>query len=170
MGGMERPAARASDTTDIGGPAGGFPSTSWSLVRAATDPAGGWREPMGALLGRYWKPVYQFVRIRWRKSNEDAKDLTQEFFAFLLDGDDLRRAAPEHGTFRSYLKTALDHFLVDEHRKAGALKRGGGLGRVALDFSDLDPCLEDESEASPEAAFDREWVAACLREGVLRLE
>jgi RNA polymerase sigma-70 factor (ECF subfamily) len=159
------------DSTEIGGPNFAFPTTSWSVVRSAIDPASPERRTsLESLLKKYWKPVYRFVRARWRKSNEDAKDLTQGFFALLLEGQGLLRVAPEHGSLRSYLKTALAHFLVDEQRKEEALKRGGSFDRVPVDISTLDGAIADDGTASPEEAFDREWLSVCLGEAVRALQ
>lgn len=160
-----------SDSTQIGigGPA--FPSTSWSMVRAATNPDLPQRqERLQALLSTYWKPVYHFIRHRWRKSNEDAKDLTQGFFVLLLEGRYLERLIQEHGSLRGYLKAALHHFLVDDERRREALKRGGERGVVPLDLSEAEESVPDPRSDSPEAAFDREWIATCLSDGVRRLE
>jgi RNA polymerase sigma-70 factor (ECF subfamily) len=159
------------DSTEIGGPGSSFPSTAWTLIRGAADPSSPERRSkLESLLGAYWKPVYRYVRARWHKSNEDAKDLTQSFFAFLLAGGDLARAAPECGSFRAYLKAALSHFLVDEWRKEEALKRGGSAGRIAIDLSDLEETIADPEAASPDEAFDQEWVATCVAKAVHRLE
>src|SRR6185436_21073603 len=113
--GIVRSEIPVNDSTQIGGGDGAYPSTSWTLLRAAADRSSEeWRSRLGTLLQAYWKPVYQSIRARWRKSNEDAKDLTQGFFALLMESNDFARVTREHGTFRSYLKTALDHFLIDE--------------------------------------------------------
>ncbi len=159
------------DSTAIGGKGNAFPSTSWALVRAAADPdSPEARAKLGALLSLYWKPVYHYVRALWRKSNEDAKDLTQGFFARLLESGDLSRAAREHGSLRSYLKAALAHYLVDERRRDRALKRGAGAVRLPADVSDLEEDLPDPASATPEEIFDRAWISACFSEAVERLE
>jgi RNA polymerase sigma-70 factor (ECF subfamily) len=155
----------------MGGGDGAFPSTSWTLLRAAADRSSDeWQTRLGALLQAYWKPVYQSIRAGWRKSNEDAKDLTQGFFALLLEGNDLARVTREHGTFRSYLKAALDHFLIDEHRKAEALKRGGSFSRFSLDVSALEGAIADPGASAPAEAFDREWIATLMAEATRDLE
>jgi RNA polymerase sigma-70 factor (ECF subfamily) len=169
--GRERIPVSGGDSTEIGGGGGAFPTTSWTLLRAAADRSSEeWKNRLGSLLQAYWKPVYQCIRARWRKSNEDAKDLTQGFFALLMEGNDLARVTREHGTFRSYLKTALDHFLIDEQRKAEALKRGGTFDRVPLDVSALEGSIADPGSTSPEEAFDREWVATLMAEATRDLE
>jgi len=159
-------------STEMGGPVGaGFPSTSWSLVQAAQDrssPEG--RQKLEALLAAYWKPIYHHIRVCWKKSNEDTKDLTQAFMVLLLEGNYLEGRTPEHGTLRSYLRTALDHFLVDEHRKSEALKRGGGKQVIAIDAGGAQETLADLSEVPPAEIFDREWTSECIARSIEALQ
>ena len=163
--------ATLNDSTEIGGIGAAFPSTSWSLVRAATHPTSPQRqERLQSLLACYWKPVYHFIRRRWRKSNEDAKDLTQGFFVLLLEGQYLERLVQEHRSLRGYLKAALEHFLIDDERYREALKRGGSASKVSIDLSDIADTVADPQSDTPEGAFDREWIATCLSEAVRRLE
>ena len=159
-----------NDSTEIGGAAAAFPSTSWSMVRAAANSeVPERRDRLQSLLAAYWKPVYHCIRRRWRKSNEDAKDLTQGFFVLLLEGSTLERLGSLHGSLRGYLKAALDHYLVDEERRKEALKRGGGCTVVAIDLSSVEHAVSDPQSESPDGGFDREWIAACLSEGVRHL-
>ncbi len=82
--------------TSLGGPHRGFPATTWGMVRQLADSSGSQRrEGLEALCRRYWKPVYRYLRIGFAKSNDDAKDLTQAFFAWLLEGDVLERYRPD---------------------------------------------------------------------------
>jgi len=159
------------DTTEIGGQDRAFPQTSWTLIRNATGvgPSEA-KTRLGALLATYWKPVYHFIRVHWRKSNEDAKDLTQGFFSVLLEGGELSKAAQEHGTFRSYLKAMLGHFLVDEHRRSEALKRGGAAARISMELAEVDSFVADPETISPEAAFDRAWISTLMAQGMKDLE
>ncbi len=133
-----------------------FPATRWTLLRAAADATAS-RAPLDALAAAYWLPVYAHFRGKWRRSPEDAQDLTQEFFATLLDGDVLRRLAPEHGRFRSYVMAALDNFARNDHARASREKRGGDRLRVALDPGD-----EPSYDGDPEQIFLREWGRAVL--------
>src|SRR5262245_36652462 len=116
--------------------AGQFAPTRWSVVLAA-----GRGESIDAcaalekLCGTYWPPIYAFVR-RQGHSPHDAQDLTQEFFARLLESKSIVRADPSLGRFRTFLLGALKHFLTDSHRKAGAWKRGGGVEIVSLQESE----------------------------------
>lgn len=129
-----------------------FPSTVWSrLVRDA--------EPAAAeyLATRYWKPAYLYVRRRWRRSNEDAKDLVQSFFADALERGLLSRADPERGSFRRFLRASLENYLRNAARDAKALKRGGGVKLIPMDaVNEADMALAREGD--PEALFDRDWL------------
>ncbi|MBI2933369.1 MAG: sigma-70 family RNA polymerase sigma factor [Planctomycetes bacterium] len=150
------------DTT-TGGLDPRFHTTLWGELLRLKD----WRTPEGRellnrLLKQYWKPIYAYVRVRWDKSNEDAKDLTQEFFASLMERDALQSVDPGRGRFRQFLKTSLEHFLIDENRSQTRQKRGGHTRRFQLD-PDL-PILSPGD--TPEQAFDREWARNLFAWGV----
>src|SRR5436309_796860 len=103
---------RAADTS-LGGPREDFPKTIGDMVARARDPSAEVRRLGFEELGRqYWKPIYRYARVAWAKSNEDAKDLTQAFFLWLMEGDALDRYLPGRGSFRSFLKALLRHFLL----------------------------------------------------------
>jgi DNA-directed RNA polymerase specialized sigma24 family protein len=109
-----------------------FTTTHWSVVLQAGD--GGSPAASAALeelCRTYWYPVYAYVR-RQGPSPEDAQDLSQEFFAGLLAKGFPRGVLPERGRFRSFLLTSLRHFLVDQHRRETAAKRGAGQFLVPL--------------------------------------
>jgi RNA polymerase sigma-70 factor (ECF subfamily) len=155
----------ASDTVGGGGDAR-FRTTIWSDLARLKDrhtPEG--RELLGKLLQQYWKPVYAYIRTRWGKSNEDAKDLTQDFFAMLMERGSLNAVDPKRGRFRQFMKAALEHFLIDERRSATRQKRGGDAKLFSLD-PDLPIVAPGEP---PEGAFDREWTRALLAWGVAAL-
>ena len=86
---------------------------------------------------RYWKPVYQFIRIEGKKSNEESKDLTQGFFLLLAEKNYLSKYAPERGSLRTYLKLLVRGFLGHEEESQNALKRGGGVTHFSLDFIEI---------------------------------
>src|SRR5436853_7711854 len=118
---------RGRDTT-LGGAGTRLPETVLDLVsRAADQSPQTRRQALEELCARYWKPVYYFIRTRWAKSNEDAKDLTQAFFLFLLEGNALREYAPARASFRTFLKLLLKRFLQDEEKASQRKKRGGGI-------------------------------------------
>src|SRR6516162_8280254 len=111
-----------------------FASTRWSLVAAAGQgPSPEAQEALATLCQVYWYPLYAYARRRLAKI-EDAQDLTQEFFAQLLEKDYLQAADPARGKFRSFLLTAFKNFMSKERDRAGAQKRGGGQAILPLDF------------------------------------
>ena len=159
---------RDPDTT-LGGSAGDFPLTTAGFLERVVDRFGpdhrqGWEE----LCRRYWRPIYLFIRRSWAKTNEDAKDLTQEFLAWLLREDVLNRYRVERASFRTFLKVVLRRFLVDQQRAAGRQKRGGRVQVLRLEDSDLPPeeFLEDAAPADLEKVFDQAWVVALVKHSV----
>src|SRR6187549_3167841 len=115
-----------------------FATTRWSLVAAAQDAAAPEsRQALADLCSAYWYPVYAYVRRRGH-DHHAAQDLTQGFFARLLEKNDLAAADETRGRFRSFLLTACQHFLANEHDRGTAQKRGGGQAHVPLDFADAD--------------------------------
>ncbi len=154
----------ADASTDIGKGGGRFPLTRWTVIRDASDRTSDtFRASLGELAAHYWRPVYAYLRRKWSKSNEEAKDLTQEFFAALAEREVFRQARPEAGRFRSYVMASLDNFVRMDHRERMALKRGGGAVHV--------PVEAFEPEASdPERGFARDWKAAILDDALRDLE
>lgn len=154
--------------TSMGGAAGGFPSTIWSrILEGAGD--GALRPLLETLARRYWKPVYWYVRTRWHKGNEEAKDLTQDFFAWMLDGGLVAHADPRRGRFRAYLKTALEHYLCDDERKRRTLKRGWGQTVIALEGTPDTP-LADHGGQTPDEVMDAMWKRELLSRAAERME
>jgi RNA polymerase sigma factor (sigma-70 family) len=152
-----------SDTT-LGGSDRSFPTTQWSQILAAQDPTRpGHRDRLDALLRAYWKPAYAYIRVGWRKSNEDAKDLTQAFFARLLQNGRIAAVQADGGRFRSYLKQALKNFLIDADRAAEVRKP------VEPAFA-LEGEVDVPTDAAPDRVFDREWLACLLDASIARLE
>ena len=148
-----------------------FATTRWSLVAAAADPADPQtRAALAALCTAYWYPVYGYVR-RQGHPHHAAQDLTQAFFARLLEKNDLAAADQTRGRFRSFLLAACRHFLLNERDKEAAKKRGGGRHRLALDFADADGRFSREpaTEETPERAFDRQWALGLLARAVAEL-
>jgi RNA polymerase sigma factor (sigma-70 family) len=122
--------------TQIGGRSGKFPATRWSAVRAACsdDPAQR-KRALGTIIAAYWKPIYKYIRIRWGKSDEDAKDLTQDFFARLIEKKYLGDFDPSRARLRTFLRVCVDHFVANEAKAAKRLKRGGTAEHISLDFA-----------------------------------
>jgi RNA polymerase sigma factor (sigma-70 family) len=141
-----------------------FPVTAWSLLSRLRDPSDPRvQDYLNRMIAAYWKPIYKFVRIAWKRSNEDAKDLTQAFFVHLLEGDLLARADPERGNFRKLLLASLRNFLANEARAGHALKRGGGRTIVSLDAGPEGGVPEP---ADPAEAFESEWARELLHRAI----
>ena len=109
-----------------------FTTTHWSVVLAAQGSTPAAQAALDKLCRTYWRPIYGFVRRRG-VGPEEAKDLTQGFFALLLERRDLKRVRQEKGRLRYYLLTSLKHFLTDERNRAMAIKRGKGQTLIPLD-------------------------------------
>ena len=151
---MKRMKGRGSD----------FHTTRWSVIQAAggkdSEAA---RKALSELCENYWYPLYAFVR-RSGNGVEDAEDLTQGFFARLLEKRDIGAAAPGRGKFRTYLLGSLKHFMANERDRGQALKRGGGATVLPIDFLEADRRyrLEADEASSPERVFERQWARALL--------
>ena len=143
--------------TSIGGSATRFPQTRHSIVEhASSGDAEVRRAALSDLVAAYWKPVYKYLRLKWRLTNEDAKDLTQLFFTRALEKEFFAGFDPAVASFRTYLRVCLDRFAANEHNASERLKRGGGF--IALDFDEAERELAFSVDADVEASFDREWV------------
>lgn len=149
--------------TRMGGERRDFPTTCWSSILSCRDAKEeDARQMLEELLAAYWKPIYCCIRFGWRKSTEESKDLVQDFLVHLLRLDLVKQADPARGRFRSFLKSALQNFLLNERRDAGRLKRGGELKIVSLDHVEgIDPVTGD-----PEQVFDAEWARTVLERGI----
>ncbi|MBM3883194.1 MAG: RNA polymerase sigma factor [Verrucomicrobia bacterium] len=148
-----------------------FTTTHWSVVRAGGDrssPAA--QTALEELCRTYWYPLYVFVRRRGY-SPEDAQDLTQEFFARLLQKNSISAAHPGKGRFRCFLLGALKHLLADEHAKAQAKKRGGGQTIISWeqDYAEEQFAHEPVDEQSPDRLYDRRWALTVLDRAATRL-
>jgi len=142
-----------------------FGTTQWSAVIRAGQGA---EDALVKLCRIYWPPLYAYIHRRGHSVHE-AQDLTQAFFAHLLENRALRAVAPSKGRFRSFLLISLKHFLDNEWHKARTLKRGGG--QVLISWDHLKPedreLLEPCEQMTPERLFDRRW-ALMLLERVLK--
>lgn len=148
-----------------------FHTTQWSLVVAAASPAGeACPAALAELCQAYWYPLYAFLRRRGNKA-EDARDLTQSFFATLLEKGYLADADPERGRFRSFLLTAVARFAAKEHDRAMTQKRGGGRNVLSLDFGDGERRYlgEPTDDWTPERIFERRWALTLLDRTLNRL-
>lgn len=148
-----------------------FVTTRWSLVvQAGAVDSPDTREALANLCRGYWYPLYAYVRRRGQ-SPEDAKDLTQEFFARLLARNWIANADRNKGRFRSFLLGAMNHFLSDEWDKARAQKRGGGAVTLPLEFDTAETRFSHEpaDHSTPEQNFERRWALTLLENVLVRL-
>jgi RNA polymerase sigma-70 factor (ECF subfamily) len=143
-----------SRETTMGGSKGRFGSTRWTLVLRARD-----HKELDALIELYWKPCYFFVR---RKGHdvEDAKDLTQGFFADFLEREALAHVTRSKGRFRSFLLACLEHYLSNEYDRRKAKKRAARL--LSLDFEGAENLLAESDVADPERAYRRQWAVGVI--------
>jgi RNA polymerase sigma factor (sigma-70 family) len=154
-------------STDHPPPAATFQSTLWSQVRAAgrkDSPEA--QRALHALCQLYWFPIYSFLR-RYGQRHENAEDLTQGFFLYLLEGDLLQKAEPDRGRFRSFLLGTLKYFVSNEIAREQARKRGGGAQMIQVET--VADAVEDVSHLPPDRVFDRHWALVVLGEAVRRL-
>ena len=158
-----------------------FPATRHSVVAgiSSTDPQVR-RVAFDTLISAYWRPVYKYVRIKWRADRDDAADLTQEFFTRAFEKNTLARFDPARARFRTYLRVCLDGFVANEHKAASRMKRGGGLSFVSLDFATaetelagLQPSPDGNGASIPgaddDAFFRQEWVRTLFTDAVAAL-
>jgi RNA polymerase sigma factor (sigma-70 family) len=150
-----------------------FAQTSWTVVSGAGQNVDGelQREALAALCERYWNPVYAFLRQRGQSSH-DAEDLTQSFFAHVLEHGTLGRARQEKGRFRSFLLGSLQFFVANERERQSAQKRGGGWQAVSIDDTEFpaDAAAALVEQASPEKIFEVQWARVVLDSALVRLQ
>jgi RNA polymerase sigma-70 factor (ECF subfamily) len=162
--------ATSDSTQGVAAPPGQvFVTTHWSVVlTAAGSDTPRAQAALGQLCRLYWYPIYHFIR-RQGHAMHDAQDLTQEFFARLLEKNWVAHADQSRGRFRSFLLLVLERFLAVEWHKANALKRGGSRHCVPLplDTAETRYASEPAEAGTPEQAFEKQW-ALTLLETVLR--
>lgn len=141
-----------------------FATTHWSVVlRAGDSQCGESADALEKLCRAYWYPLYAFVRGTGQ-GPEEARDLTQEFFARLLEKKWLNEADRERGKFRTFMLAALKNFLANEWHRSQTLKRGGGTERIVWDALDAEArlAIEPREVATPESLYDRRWAMTLL--------
>jgi RNA polymerase sigma factor (sigma-70 family) len=149
-----------------------FATTRWSLVLAAGQRSNAKsRDALNSLCETYWYPVYAFVR-RQGNDADAALDLTQEFFARVLEKNYFGHADPTRGRFRAFLLTSARHFLSNERDRKRALKRGGATSIVSLDAETAEGTyqLEGRDDLTPEKLFDARWAMLTLDRALARLQ
>ncbi len=144
-----------------------FPPTRRSVIEAVRSIDAEERErALEALCAAYWKPIYKYVRWRWNRPANDAQDLTQGFFAELLERGLLDKFDSNKSRLRTYLRVCVDSFVMNEDKSGRRQKRGGGIPHVALDFAAAEEelgatAIDPAKIASPESLeefFEKEWV------------
>ena len=168
--------AAADDVTSLSatspasvGPAA-FTTTHWSVVLEAQGESPVAEEALENLCRTYWRPIYGFVRREGAKP-EEAKDITQGFFALILERKDFNSVRQEKGRLRSFLLASLKHFMANERRDAAAIKRGGGQTLIPLDeIESFDSKEFDRGDMlSPDLLYDRNWAFTVLDRVFARL-
>ncbi|MEK0446848.1 MAG: hypothetical protein RLZZ399_2169, partial [Verrucomicrobiota bacterium] len=146
-----------------------FQTTRWSLIQGIQQNADPHlaQKALAEICNRYWFPIYAFIR-RGGASPENAEDLTQSFFAHLLNLDLLERARAERGRLRSFLLSCLKHFLANQWKRDISQRRGGSIRPASFEQLAAEELLQVEqlhsATANPDAHFDREWAHGVLRQ------
>jgi RNA polymerase sigma-70 factor (ECF subfamily) len=147
-----------------------FATTHWSVVLEAQGESPAAQKALEKLCRTYWRPIYGYVR-RHGVGTEDAEDLTQGFFALLLERKDLNSVRKEKGRLRSYLLASVKHFLADESRRAMALKRGKGQRLIPFDDVQEGQRIELErcDRLTADQIYERRWAFTVLEHVMARL-
>lgn len=148
-----------------------FATTHWSVVlQAGGNDSSESTQALEKLCRAYWFPLYAFIR-RKGHGEEDAKDLTQQFLASLLERKDLQTVHPRKGKFRTFLQTSLTHFLSNHRDYLQAAKRGGGRTVISLDGMPAEQFKrwEPSSDLTPDKLFDQRWAMTLLQQAVAAL-
>jgi RNA polymerase sigma-70 factor (ECF subfamily) len=156
---------------EVSGGRASFRTTHWSVVLAAAEQSSPEAEAaLAKLCQTYWYPLYAFIRRRGH-GPEEAEDLTQEFFARLVDKNYLAGITVQGGRFRSYILTILKHFLVNEWERTQTRKRGGGKTIFSIDDKTAEERYQVEpvDNTTPESIFERRWALTLLDQVMLRL-
>jgi RNA polymerase sigma factor (sigma-70 family) len=165
-----RESNRMAGPTSSSAQPGAFPPTRWSLILAACQSSPESAAALEAICRAYWYPLYAYVR-RCGNPPHDAQDLTQEFFARLLENRWLDQANREKGRLRTFLITALKNFMAKEWRRQNAQKRGGGRDFLSIDtgFAESRYAAHTNDAAAADEIFDRQWALTLLELAMNRL-
>ena len=148
-----------------------FPATRWSLIAASRQPSvRGCRAALETLCGAYWYPLYSYAR-RQGASPENAQDLTQGFFARLLEKHYLDDFDRERGRFRTFLLTAFRHYVTNDRDRERTQKRGSGRVITPLDVQEAERCyrLEPSHNVTPEKIYEQVWAMTLLERALTKL-
>ena len=149
--------------TDIGGAHQRFPVTNQSAIAAARSEDQVVRQhAFYTILNSYWKPAYKYIRLKWHANNEDAKDLTQGFFADAFEKNHFAHYNARKASFQTFLRTCLDGFVANERKAGKRLKRGGDVNHFQFDFLSAEDEIAMQAmqanDLNAEDYFHREWV------------
>jgi DNA-directed RNA polymerase specialized sigma24 family protein len=163
----------AAHNADTGGGAGRFPSTHYSALVALRGPDQAERErALDVIAQVYWRPVYTYIRLQWRRDRDEAADLTQGFFLEILEKDLFADYDSARARFRTFLRVCLDRFIKKQDSAATRLKRGGGQTAMSIDVDAMEAELAELSSRgvpAPDVGFEREWILGLLSLAVERL-
>lgn len=151
--------------TILGGGQRQFPATSWSILKQARRPSER-TQALERLAGLYWKPVYCLIRHSWGKSNEEAKDLTQEFFLRSVLEGGLVEDFQGQSSFRTFLKSAVANFMKNARQADRAQKRGGNAAVLSIGEFDTTEILPDAKALPPDRVFDQAWKHLVLKQAM----
>jgi DNA-directed RNA polymerase specialized sigma24 family protein len=150
-----------------------FPGTRHSMLTAIASGRG---EARGVALDRlaagYWKPVFKYLRLKWRLDRDDAADLTQAFFLRAIEKDFFAGFDPSRARFRTYLRVCLDRFVANARKADSRIKRGGAAAIVPLDFEEAEGELQPFPAAEEydfDRGFHREWLRSLFATAIGRL-
>lgn len=149
-----------------------FRSTQWSIVfRAAGASSDDARAAMATLCENYWYPIYAFARNRGH-GHHDAADLTQGFFAYLIEQNSFHRLHPSQGRFRAFLLASMKNYMSDDWRRRQSLKRGGMMNGISVEMAEFDQRYQQRlaDNCSAEVLFERSWVESLLMRVLQQLQ
>jgi RNA polymerase sigma factor (sigma-70 family) len=163
-----------SEDTGMGGAQHQFPLTRWSVIQGARSPEPEQRQrALNVLVSAYWKPVYKYIRLHWAKPNEEAKDLTQDFFTRLIEKNLLDRFDPAKARLRTYLRVCVDGLVMNTDKAAQRQKRGGDVAALPLDFESAEGELLElpiAGPGGPEEFFAKEFARSLFGLALDRLQ
>ncbi len=148
---------------------GAFPTTRWTLIRAAKTSPEARREALTQLMTVYWRPLYVFFRTKGLDATA-AQDAVQDLLVQVLERGALDRVDPEKGRLRAYLRTMAGNYLINQHDKAVAAKRGAGAVAISLDDAGVAERLVPGDAVPPDVAFERAWAQTVMNRALEQLK